>query len=41
MTVGNPCYGSKQQDLEKRSLMTRIVVKSLDGGRSVTKSIDG
>ncbi len=40
MAVGSPFNGIKRQDLEKRSIMTRIVVKSLEGGRSVTKSID-
>jgi len=40
MAVGRPFIGIRQQDFEKRSMITKIVVNSVDGGRSVTKSID-
>ncbi len=40
MAVGSPLNGIKRQDLEKRSIMTSMVVKWLEGGRSVTKSMD-
>jgi hypothetical protein len=35
IAVGNPFRGMRRQDLENRSMMVRIVVKPLEGGKSV------
>ncbi len=40
MAVGRAFIGIRWQAFEKQSMITRIVVNSFDGGRSVIKSIE-
>lgn len=40
MAVGRLSNGTRLHNLEKPSIITRIVVKLLDGGKSVIKLMD-